>query len=111
MAAFGEYLSFENIRKAIATFERTILAGNSPFDKYYYGGDKGAITGAALRGKEVFDNPNKGNCKKCHTYTKTDGYFSDNQFHNVGIGFDKKLKKGENHDLGRYDVTQKKEVR
>jgi cytochrome c peroxidase len=109
MAAFGEYLSFDNIRKAIATFERTILAGNSSFDRYYYGKEKGALTGAALRGKEIFDNPNKGNCKKCHTYTKTDGYFSDNQFHNVGIGFDKKLTKGENYDLGRYDVTKKKE--
>jgi cytochrome c peroxidase len=109
MAAFGEYLSFDNIRKAIATFERTVLAGNSPFDKYYYGNDKGAMTGAALRGKAIYDDPNKGNCKKCHTYTKTDGYFSDNQFHNVGIGFDKKLKKGESYDLGRFDVTNNKE--
>jgi cytochrome c peroxidase len=109
MAAFGEYLSFENIRKAIATFERTILAGNSPFDKYYYGEDKDAMSSSALRGKKIFDDPNKGNCKKCHTYTKTDGYFSDNQFHNVGIGFDKKLKKGEKYDLGRYDVTKKDE--
>jgi cytochrome c peroxidase len=109
MAAFGEYLSFCNIRKAIATFERTILAGNSPFDKYYYGNKKGAMTEAALRGQKIFDEPNKGNCKKCHTYTKTDGYFSDNQFHNVGIGFDKKLKKDEKYDLGRYDVTKKAE--
>jgi cytochrome c peroxidase len=109
MAAFGEYLSFDNIRKAIATFERTILAGNSPFDRYYYGNDKGALTGAALRGKKIYDDPNKGNCKKCHTYTKTDGYFSDNQFHNVGIGYDKKLKKGETYDFGRFDVTQNKE--
>jgi cytochrome c peroxidase len=109
MAAFGEYLSFENIRKAIATFERTILAGNSPFDKYYYGKEKDAMTGAALRGKKIFDDPNKGNCKKCHTYTTTDGYFSDNQFHNVGIGYDKKLKKGDKHDLGRYEVTKKNE--
>lgn len=109
MAAFGEYLSFENIRKAIATFERTILAGNSPFDRYYYGNDKGALTGAALRGKEVFDDPDKGNCKKCHTYTKTDGYFSDNQFHNVGIGLDRKLEKDEKYDFGRYEVTKKNE--
>jgi cytochrome c peroxidase len=109
MTAFGGYLSFMNIRKAIATFERTILAGNSPFDKYYYGGEKDALSAAALRGKKIFDDPNKGNCKKCHTYTKTDGYFSDNQFHNVGIGFDKELKKGEEYDLGRYLVTDKRE--
>ncbi len=99
--AFGEYLSFKNIRYAIAAFERTILAGNSPFDKYYYGGEKDALSEAALRGKEIFDNPEKGNCKKCHTYTKTDGYFADNQFHNVGIGMDKKKP-----DLGRYNVTK-----
>jgi cytochrome c peroxidase len=109
MTAFGGYLSFTNIRKAIATFERTILAGNSPFDKYYYGGEKDALSAAALRGKKIFDDPNKGNCKKCHTYTKTDGYFSDNQFHNVGIGFDKELEKGEEYDLGRYLVTDKRE--
>ncbi len=106
MMAFGEYLSFTNIRKAIATFERTILAGNSPFDRYYYGKEKGAISDAAMRGKKIFDDPNKGNCKKCHTYTKTDGYFSDNQFHNVGIGYDTK-KKGEKDPAGRYGVTKK----
>lgn len=104
MAAFGEYLSFENITKAIATFERTIISGNSPFDKFYYGGQKDAISNAAKSGKEIFDNPEKGNCKKCHTYTKTDGYFSDNQFHNVGVGMNKKKP-----DVGRYGVTKKKE--
>lgn len=104
MAAFGEYLSFKNIAKAIATFERTILAGNSPFDKFYYGGEKDAISEAAKRGKVIFDDPNKGNCKKCHTYTKTDGYFSDNMFHNVGVGMNK-----EKPDVGRYGVTKKKE--
>jgi cytochrome c peroxidase len=102
-AAFGEYLSFENIKKAIATFERTVLSGNSPFDKYYYGGEKNAISAAALRGKKIFDDPNKGNCKKCHTYSKDSGYFSDNQFHNVGIGFDTKEK-----PAGRYAVTKKR---
>ncbi len=105
MAAFGEYLSFNNISKAIAAFERTIIAGNSPFDKYYYGNEKGAISEAALRGKEVFDNPEKGNCKKCHTYSKTDGYFSDNLFHNVGIGMASKDKP----DVGRMAVTKNKE--
>jgi len=106
MVAFGEYLSFVNIKKAIAAFERTILSGNSPFDRYYYGQEKGAISAAALRGMKIFDDPNKGNCKKCHTYNKTDGYFSDNQFHNVGIGYDKKLKKGEEYPPGRYAVTK-----
>jgi cytochrome c peroxidase len=104
MAAFGEYLSFENVAKAIATFERTILAGNSPFDKFYYGGEKDAISESAKRGKKIFDDPEKGNCKKCHTYNKTDGYFSDNMFHNVGLGMDK-----DKPDVGRYGVTKNKE--
>jgi cytochrome c peroxidase len=104
LAVFGEYLSFCNIKKAIAAFERTILAGNSPFDRYYYDNEKGAVSEAVLRGKEIFDNPEKGNCKKCHTYTKTDGYFSDNMFHNVGVGMSKK-----EPDVGRYGVTKKKE--
>ncbi len=104
MAAFGEYLSFENVAKAIAAFERTILAGNSAFDKFYYGGDKNAISESAKRGKEIFDNPEKGNCKKCHTYNKTDGYFADGMFHNVGLGMDK-----EKPDVGRYAVTKNKE--
>jgi cytochrome c peroxidase len=108
MAAFGEYLSFINIKKAIATFERTILSGNSPFDRYYYGEEKGAMSAAAIRGKAVFDDPDKGNCKKCHTYNKTDGYFSDNQFHNVGIGYDTKAK-DEEDPPGRYGVTKKAE--
>lgn len=103
-ATFGEYLSFENITKAIAAFERTILSGNSPFDKFYYGGEEDAISDAAKRGKEIFDDPEKGNCKKCHTYTKTDGYFSDNMFHNVGIGMDKK-----EPEAGRMGVTKNKE--
>lgn len=105
MIAFGEYLSFENIKKAIGAFERTILSGNSDFDKYYYGEEEGAMSAAAIRGKKLFDDPDAGNCKKCHTYTKTDGYFSDNMFHNVGIGFDDKLNKGEEYPPGRYAVT------
>lgn len=108
MTAFGEYLSFVNIKKAIATFERTILSGNSSFDRYYYGKEKDAMPAAAMRGKEVFDDPNKGNCKKCHTYNKTDGYFSDNQFHNVGIGYDTKAK-DEKDPAGRYGVTKNAE--
>lgn len=104
MIAFGEYLSFDNIRKAIAAFERTIIAGNSPFDQFFYGGKSDAISDAAKRGKIVFDDPNKGNCKKCHTYDKNDGFFSDNQYHNVGIGYDTKKP-----NLGRYEVTKKAE--
>ncbi len=103
-AVFGEYLSFENITKAIAAFERTILSGNSPFDRFLYGGETDAISDAAKRGKEIFDNPEKGNCKKCHTYTTTDGYFSDNMFHNVGIGMDKP-----EPEPGRFAVTNNKE--
>ena len=67
-AAFGPGRpTMEKITKAIASFERTLVSGNSPFDRYQYGGDKNALSAAAQRGLEVFRNPAKGNCAVCHT--------------------------------------------
>ena len=55
------------VEKCIASFERTVLSGNSPFDRYMYGGDMKAMSASAIRGLEVFRNPKKGNCVVCHT--------------------------------------------
>jgi cytochrome c peroxidase len=95
--------TFAKIRFAIASFERTVLSGNSRFDKFMYGGDKKAMNASAIRGLEVFRNVKKGNCAVCHTIEKDHALFTDNKFHNLGVGIDSK---GELKDLGRYDVTK-----
>jgi cytochrome c peroxidase len=95
-------ITYEKVEKAIASFERTVIAGNSPFDRYQYGGDKKALSPAALRGLAVFKDPKKGNCAVCHTIEEKYALFTDNKFHNLGVGAEgDKLK-----DQGRYDVTK-----
>jgi cytochrome c peroxidase len=96
-------VTYEKIAKAIASFERTVLSGNSPFDKYLYGGDKKALSPAAIRGLAVFRDPKKGNCVVCHTIEDKYALFTDNKFHNLGVGVNAK---GELTDLGRYKETQ-----
>jgi cytochrome c peroxidase len=69
---------------AIAAFERTIIAGDSPFDRYYYGGDKDALTEQQIRGFDIFLN--EGRCVSCHVIEQTQALFTDNRFHNIGVG-------------------------
>ena len=102
--AFGPGpITYEKAEKAIASFERTVISGNSPFDRYFYGGDKSALSASARRGLEVFRNPKKGNCAACHTIGEKDALFTDNKFHNIGVGADYR---GNYQDLGRYNVTR-----
>ncbi|MGH7130012.1 MAG: cytochrome-c peroxidase, partial [Planctomycetaceae bacterium] len=86
---FGEPASAETIAKAIAAYERTVLSGNAPYDQFV-AGDKDALSESAERGRQVFFG--KGSCSACHVPP----HFTDNAFHNVGIGMDK-----EQPDLGR----------
>lgn len=78
--------TMDKITKAIASFERTLLSGNSPFDRFEYGGDKNALSGPARRGLQVFRDPAKGNCAVCHTIEAQYALFTDNLFHNLGVG-------------------------
>jgi len=73
------------VAKAIASFERTVVAGDSPFDRYYFGGDKKALNAAQVRGLDVYLG--KGRCVSCHVIEQTQALFTDNRFHNIGIGF------------------------
>jgi cytochrome c peroxidase len=90
------------VEKAIASFERTLLSGNSPFDRYQYGGDKKAISDAAIRGLAIFRDKTKGNCVSCHTIEDKFALFSDGKFHNIGVGIDPN---GDLKDQGRFDET------
>lgn len=101
--AFGPGpVTFERVEKAIASFERTVISGNSPFDRYYYGGDKTALSEAAQRGFEVFRDPKRGNCTACHTIGEKYALFTDGEFHNIGVG----VQDERPTDLGRYNVTK-----
>jgi cytochrome c peroxidase len=80
----AEAISMDEVTKAIAAFERTEIAGNSPFDRWYFGGEKDAISEEAVRGFGVFLG--NGRCVSCHTIEQDFALFTDHQFHNVGIG-------------------------
>jgi cytochrome c peroxidase len=93
-AAFGdEKITISHFAKAIATFERTIMSGDSPYDRWK-AGRANAMSPAAIRGFHVFQ---KAQCDACH-----EGHnFTSNMYSNIGIGIDKP-----NPDVGRYEITK-----
>lgn len=91
---FGTDLNPDGVAKAIASYVRTILSGNSAFDRFR-AGDRNALSPAAQRGLALFEGSAR--CVRCHT-----GFnFTDEGYHNIGVGMDR-----ENPDLGRYTVTK-----
>jgi cytochrome c peroxidase len=80
----GDEITMDEVTKAIAAFERTQIAGDSPFDRWYYGGDASALTEQQQRGFELFIN--QGRCVSCHVIEQTQALFTDNRFHNIGVG-------------------------
>jgi cytochrome c peroxidase len=98
-----DHITIDLVVKSIASFERTVLCGNSAFDRFYYGHDKTALSASAQRGLKLFMDPKKGNCAVCHTIGDKYALFTDNKFHNLGVGADIE---GKLNDLGRYDQTK-----
>jgi cytochrome c peroxidase len=97
-------ITIDLVVKSIASFERTVLCGNSAFDRFYYGHDHKALSASAQRGLKLFMDPKKGNCAVCHTIGEKYALFTDNKFHNLGVGADIE---GKLNDLGRFDQTKK----
>jgi cytochrome c peroxidase len=81
----GSDITVDHVAKAIAAFERTVIAGNSAFDRYMYGGEANALDESQLRGLMLFTG--KARCVSCHTIEQTQALFTDNRFHNIGVGF------------------------
>jgi cytochrome c peroxidase len=82
----------DNVVKAIAAFERTIISGNTAWDRWK-AGDNTALSQSAWRGWNIFQAIK---CNNCH-----DGVlFTDQQYHNIGIGMDQK-----EPDVGRFKVS------
>ncbi|HVW84443.1 MAG TPA: cytochrome c peroxidase, partial [Bryobacteraceae bacterium] len=79
---FGHAVTYDDVGRAIAAFERTLIAGDSPFDRFMAGDDK-ALTDSERRGWSLFNG--KGRCVSCHGFNATQPFFTDNRFHNIGI--------------------------
>lgn len=92
--AFEDGITITNLTHALACYQRTILQGNAPYDRYV-AGDKTAMSQAAVRGLQVFLG--RGKCSGCHVPPT----FIDYSFYNLGVGMD-----SENPDLGRYHVFE-----
>jgi cytochrome c peroxidase len=96
------------VAKALASYQRTLVAGDSPFDRYLYLGKASVISESAKRGFEIFLRQGRCiqchviRCEECHPFGGSTALFTNNRFHNLGIGFDKP--EGE-RDLGRGAVT------
>jgi len=83
---FGRPPNGPDLLRAIASYERTQLSFDSPFD-HFIAGDNNAIDVSAKRGWELFNT--QARCNKCHALTDTQPdvtVFTDNDFHNIGIG-------------------------
>jgi cytochrome c peroxidase len=105
---FGSGVTKEGFAKAIAAFERTVLSGDSPYDRFVQG-DRGALNDAQKRGWELFRN----NCSSCHAPP----LFSNYKFINAGVGMDKqgpdegrKKITGKARDLGKFRVPALRNV-
>ncbi|MEE9336473.1 MAG: cytochrome c peroxidase [Methylococcaceae bacterium] len=119
-----DQITIKFVSKAIASFERTLIAGNSLFDQYYFGRDHTKLSESAARGLRLFRR--KGNCANCHEISFDNALFMDNRFYNIGVGFNhlkpklneiiSSLKQGKSvkaldlspeqlSELGRFNVT------
>ena len=81
----NEGINMETFGKAIASYERSLVSGNSKFDKWYYGGDKNIVNEKVKKGFDIFMG--KGNCSSCHAVGEKSALFFDNKLHNTGIGY------------------------
>jgi cytochrome c peroxidase len=85
-AAFdGDGPSLENVGRAIASYERTLLAADSPFDRWHFGKDESAVGERVKRGFALFTG--KAGCASCHAVEREHALFTDYGFYHTGIGY------------------------
>lgn len=121
----GSEITIAYVTKAIASYERTLISGNSAFDRFLFGRDHSTLSSSAIRGLGIFKR--KGNCVTCHEISWNNALFSDNRFYNLGVGFqriatvlenfidavnqgknpeDFPLSTSQRSELGRFNVTK-----
>ena len=87
----GEAISMETVGKALASYERVLVSGNSAFDRWHYGGEQDAMNTEQVAGFQLFTG--KAGCSGCHLVGTEWALFSDNQMHNTGIGYQRSMSK------------------
>jgi cytochrome c peroxidase len=100
-------ITYEMVAKSIASYERTLVSGNSPFDRYQYGGDRTAMSESAIRGLRLFLDPSlkAANCISCHRIDEKFATFAEERFHNTGVAWDPR--RGILMDMGRWAIVQR----
>jgi cytochrome c peroxidase len=91
--AFGDAVTTQNLARALASFERTLLSGDSAVDRFRHG-QVTDLNDDAKQGLWLFEG--RGGCWKCHSGNT----LSDGRFHNTGVAWGA-------GDLGRYEVTHR----
>jgi cytochrome c peroxidase len=98
--AFGREVNREDLARALASYVRSILSGDSPYDRYL-NGTPDALSAEAREGLRIFRG--KGNCITCHVGPN----LTDERFHNTGVAW----RDGKLTDPGRFAVTEKDQDR
>ena len=83
--AFNKPATMETIGLALASYQRSLTSANSAFDRWLYQHESTALSPEAQHGYTLFIG--KAGCAKCHTIKAHSALFSDQQFHNTGVGY------------------------
>jgi cytochrome c peroxidase len=134
--AFGGGPTVDRLGQALSAWQRTLVAANAPFDRWKFGRDENAMTAEQKRGFALFNG--KARCSNCHTVDREFALFTDDGFHDTGIGYFREevtprdasplpvemapgvvipverdyldaISEKREPDLGRFEVTQKPE--
>lgn len=127
----GRGPTMETVGMALASYQRTLNAADSPFDRWHFDKQEDAVSEQVKRGFEIFKG--KGKCTACHLVHDDHALFTDNQLHNTGLGYQasmgitskttrvqlapgvfteldneviKRVSRPKENDLGRYEVTE-----
>ena len=84
-----DLISMETVGMALASYERTLISANSPFDRWYYGNEAKAMSDQQQAGFSLFTG--KAKCSACHQLQEHYALLTDNLLHNTGIGYQRSM--------------------